>query len=489
MCFLRVQPSSQNSNVEDYKYLLSKIGLLKTREKPRYLGVRAMCKAFRFLEEHVSTDASELLALVAKINQLIFVHISVGSQADAFTLFETLNNRGVPLSAIDIIKNKMLAEMDKQHQVDVDESFEKWQSIIEAIPEAVDQERFLRHFYNAYRWDKDIKVDGVQRAIKSKIIFVYEKLILKNARNIFDNLCQKAALYGELINPEDSNFEEDIVGQLLDLARTNAAPAYLLFLYLFSLDKKHFGEKKFLYNAVDLSIRYFVRRNVTDFPGTKALDQLHIDLVEACQAHIDAGNKLTSAFLQEQLMTPTRCATKKQFEEALSGPMYSTNNLMTRYLLVKLDETHHSREYAPDLWARNDGDKYVWTVEHVLPQTENIPKDWVEMIADGDREAAQQIHEDNVDRLGNLTLSGYNSKLATASLSKKQKLAEKKKILGHSINIGYENGLALNDLTFKVGREAFKLAEAPVWTAEMIDGRTRKMVDMLMKMYSFDGEK
>ena len=488
MCFLRVQPSAQNNNKEDFLYLLGESGLLKKREKPRYLGVRGVCKAYRYFEEHISEETQELRTLVAKINQLVFVHISVGSQADAFTLFETLNNRGVPLSAIDIIKNKMLAEMDKQHQVDVDESFEKWQAIITAIPEAVDQERFLRHFYNAYRWDPAIKVDGVQRAIKSKIILVYEKLIRKNAQTIFDNLCEKAALYGDLINPEVSEFDEETIRKLLDFARTNAAPAYLLLMYLFALDKTHFGERKFLCKAIDLLICYYVRRNVTDYPGTKALDQIHIDIVEACQSQIESGNKLTAAFLQEQMLLTGRCASRSQFEEALQGPMYSTNNLMTRYLLVQLDQTHHSREYAPDLWLRNEGDKYVWTVEHVLPQTENIPAAWVQMIADGDSSDAQQIHEEHVDRLGNLTLSGYNSKLATASLAKKQKLTEKKKILGHPINIGYANGLALNNLEFKVGREKFNLATTEVWNAEMICGRTSKMVDMLLKMYSFDGE-
>jgi uncharacterized protein with ParB-like and HNH nuclease domain len=72
---------------------------------------------------------------VSKINQLIVVHISVSSQADAFTLFETLNNRGVPLSAIDIIKNKMLAEMAKQHRMNIDDSYEQWQAIIAAVPD------------------------------------------------------------------------------------------------------------------------------------------------------------------------------------------------------------------------------------------------------------------------------------------------------------------------------------------------------------------
>lgn len=96
---------------------------------------------------------------------------------------------------------------------------------------------------------------------------------------------------------------------------------------------------------------------------------------------------------------------------------------MTRYLLVKLDESHHTREYAPDLWLRNEGDKYVWTVEHVLPQTEHIPSDWIKMIADGDKEKAAAVHEKHVDRLGNLTLSGYNSKLAAAAFDKKQALS------------------------------------------------------------------
>ena len=91
--FLRVQPSSQNSNLDDYKYILSEAGILTARNKPRYHGVRAMAKAFKFFGENIPADVDSLSALVTKISQLNFVHISVGSQADAFTLFETLNNR------------------------------------------------------------------------------------------------------------------------------------------------------------------------------------------------------------------------------------------------------------------------------------------------------------------------------------------------------------------------------------------------------------
>lgn len=487
LCFLRVQPSSQNHNFDDYKYLLGELGLLKATERPPYFWVRSIGRAHRFFIERIPGTVDELLTLVAKINQLMFVHISVSSQADAFTLFETLNNRGVPLSAIDIIKNKMLAEMEKQHRVDIDESYERWQGIVGAIPDTTDQERFLRHFYNAFRWDPTVKVDGVPRAVKSKIIAIYEKLIKKHAQTVFDRLCEQAALYGDLLHPESSDFPKSLQQQLADLSRINAAPAYQVLLYLFSLEKSTFAEPGFLPDAIDLLQRFYVRRNVTDFPGTRDLDQAHMELVEECQKQVAKGRPLTSDFFRDRLFLPGRFASLKEFEIALQGGMYASNVLMTRYLLVKVDETHHSREYKPDLWARNDGDKYVWTVEHVLPQTESIPEPWVKMIGGGDRREAERIHERQVDRLGNLTLSGYNSKLAAASFDKKQKLAENRKFLGHSINIGYGNGLALNDLKFKVGKQSLSLATAPTWSAEMIDARTDRIVEFLVDLYRIDG--
>lgn len=487
MCFLRVQPSSQNRNLEDYQYLLGERGVIKPRTKPRYLGVRAMCKAYRYFYDNVPTDVSELLALVAKINQLNFVHISVDTQADAFTLFETLNNRGVPLSAIDIIKNKILAEMERQHQVNVDDSYDRWQELVAAVPDASDQERFLRHFYNAFRWDTAVRVEGIPRAIKSKIITIYERLIKHDPQSIFDSLSQKAALYGMLISAEDDGLDKKLRGQLTDLARINATPAYQLLLYLFSLKNDDFAEPDFLVKAIDLLQRYYVRRNVTDYPGTKALDQGHMDLIEVCQSRLDDGSQLTFSFFRDNMLTRGKFATKTEFEDKLRGSMYSSNILMTRYLLVKLDETRHSREYAPDLWARNEKGKYIWTVEHVLPQTETIPPAWVEMIADGDRTKAANLHEEHVHRLGNLTLSGYNSKLATAPFERKQALVENRKFLGHSINIGYRNRLALNDLRFPVNGQKLSLAEATAWKVEMIEARTDEMVDMLLRMYSFEG--
>jgi len=110
------------------------------------------------------------------------------------------------------------------------------------------------------------------------------------------------------------------------------------------------------------------------------------------------------------------------------------------------------------------------------------------MVAGGDRDKAEDVHAEQVDRLGNLTLSGYNSKLATASLSKKQELAKDKNFLGHKINIGYRNGLVLNTLPFELGKKQYCLADVPRWGADAVESRTKAMVARLVQLFRFPGE-
>lgn len=485
--FLRVQPSAQNHNLADYKYLLGEAGLLDNQPKQAYCGNRLLGRAYAYFEEKVSSDIAELLKLMAKINQLIFVQITVGSQADAFTLFESLNNRGVPLSAMDIIKNKMLAQMERKHEVDIDESFERWQALIESIPDANDQERFLRQFYNAYKHRKEIRVEKVSRATRSLIIRIYETLINRDAAFLFDKLTSKAKVYGKLLRSEFP--PKQVAAGLKELERIGSAPVYLVLLYLFSLDIKHFEGDRFLERVVDLLARYFIRRNVTDNPPTRQIDQALIDVVESSAMRIKSGKKLEFQWFVSELTKHARPASLVEFKASLAGDIYDNNSWMARYVLVQLDQLHHSREYLPDFWARDEKDRFVWTVEHVLPQAEKLPDHWVKMIGGGDRQRASDLQDRWVHKLGNLTLSGYNSDLATASFEKKQKLSKDRVFLGHKINIGYKNGLALNTLEFKGRSGKVSLSDAPHWNAEMIEARTKQMVDMIAKANLLPGEK
>jgi len=488
-CFLRVQPSSQNSNLNDYLYIISEVGIIKKTVKPKYCGVRLIYKTYKFFCSQIPDDQLGLENLIDKINRLIFIHISVSSQANAFILFETLNNRGVPLSAIDIIKNKMLSELEKQNNMNIDDSYEKWQELLLYLPDYQIQERFLRHFYNAFKIDKNIKIDKYPKATASSLIGIYESLIKKDANTVFNELIKKAQNYHYIIEPEE--YEEDsLTNYLIDLKHIGTATAYQFLLYLFCLEEKiSFAENNLIEKTISLLANYYVRRNITDFPATRDLDSINIELIEKCDKRLKSGNKLSYQFIEDSLLkSKGKPSSKETFREYLEDNLFWSNSAMARYVLIKLDSIGQSREYNTDLWQRNEKGLFVWTIEHVLPQGENIPQEWIDMIANGDKKEAEKIHEDWVHCIGNLTLSGYNSKLSNSSFPKKQSLHENKKFLGQIINIGYKNGLALNNLEFQVKGKKMSLANAPEWKKEMIAARNTRMVNILLDVFKFNGE-
>ena len=154
---LRVQLSTQENNLEDYKYILYEIGVLPSGNYPKNMGNRRLYRAFDYFWNHIPGTIRELYELLDRISALSFIHITETSQSKAFMLFETLNYRGVPLSAIDIIKNKMLATLESKHSVTIEASYDEWQKILDNLPEERNQDRFLRQFYNAFKFDALVK--------------------------------------------------------------------------------------------------------------------------------------------------------------------------------------------------------------------------------------------------------------------------------------------------------------------------------------------
>jgi uncharacterized protein with ParB-like and HNH nuclease domain len=484
---LRVQPSTQENNLDDYKYILSEIGLLPELPYSRYLGNRRLYRAYKFFHNHIPGEFSGLMDLLDRIYKLSFIHISEATQSKAFLLFETLNYRGVPLSAIDIIKNKMLATLEGKHQQKIDESYDQWQKLLEYLPEDQDQDRFLRQFYNAFKFDPEIKIDRIPRATAATIIAIYESLIKKDAKKIFAQLLEKAQTYNQLIEPE-KYAASPLNKALVNLERTGAATSYTFLLYLFSLDDSCLTEKDIKEKVVDLLCKYYFRRNITDFPNTRDLDAINIDLIEQCQKEVADHGTLAYSFISNLVLTGKgQPSTINDLRNALVDNLFYNNEGMARYALARLDETNHSREYAPNLWARNEKGLYVWTIEHIFPQGKNIPPEWIRMIANGNREEAEKIQAEWVHCLGNLTLSGYNSKLSNQSFLKKQEKAAAN-ILGNKIHIGYKNGLALNNIQFKVGGNEYTLANAPGWNKDYIEARNNVMVDMLITLFKFENE-
>ena len=472
----RLTPQIQNDNRNDYFSLLCEKGLLNDKERKNYSGLRRIYKAYayfsnavdKYIEElNPQTDEdkiSALFELVIRFNSAVLVSIEVETNKDAYMLFESLNNRGVPLSAIDLIKNLLISISDRDGKAE--ECYTIWKKIISYLSDDYGvQERFFRQFYNAYRdeLNKPYKTEGKTKyalgylATRTTLLDIYEKLLKDDYMSFLNRLEAEAKNYAILINnTTEDNYNETLAESLLDLDRIQGAPSYILLLYLLSNKSILNINDDIIKDIIEYLTKFFVRRNITDYPNTRNLTKIFMDIVALIDGK--SGREIydvTVNYLKEN------SSSDEEFEKKLNGPVYLDNPDATRFLLCYYENKFKTNEIYTDLWERDNSNKYVWTIEHIFPEGENIPQDWVDMIANGDRDLANEYLVKYTHTLGNLTITGYNQTLSNLSYEKKNNRTNK-----DGNYVGYKNGLKLNE----------DVVDLPAWTKDNIETRTEKLV-------------
>ena len=484
----RVIPQVQNHNLEDYRWILKEhIGLVAVMQKPKFLGLRKMSKAFNYFYDRLGEDVGGrdgiecvrcLLDICRLVCSAVVVQITVDSHADAYTLFASLNNRGVPLSAVDLIKNMLLGKVAGVDDGQLDYYFERWQEVLHNLGDDYKtQERFFRQNYDAFRREVNkpfIGESGSQLplgsvATRSNLLKIYEKRMEADdgALKVLDELTENSALYSKIIGLDQEGPDSELSNQLLELSRAQGVASYLMLLFLFKKQNQLELKDETLALLVKLLVCFFVRRNLTDTPPTRDLERLFISICESLESE---GLKGIAAaeYIKKRLVDVS--ASDASFKERLEGPIYDVNPDMTRYILTVIASPSVTKEMKP-LWERYASGNYVWTIEHIFPQGKNIPDEWVRMVADGDMSKAIEVQEKQVHTLGNLTITGYNSKLSNMPFVTKR---DRKDVYG--ANVGYRNGLNLND----------ELVNTDTWTSEQIQERTDKLVGLTLKAFDFD---
>ncbi len=475
----------QNMNDEDFSYILYENGIITDQKvKPSNFGNRRIAKAYRHFGKLIDDEVAEirkeqpniteigaLLGLVRKFETAVLVGIEVDTNKDAYMLFESLNHRGVPLSALDLIKNTLIAQAEDAS--DADNSYEKWKYILNCVgqDDYSVQERFFRQYYNAFREELNEPYPKTDKryylgylATRTTLLDIYEKMIKSDYRKFLDDLSEKAEYYSVIVNNSDEVHE--YTDELQDLSRISGAPSYILLMYLMSNQDKLQLEDADLKAITDVLITFFVRRNVTDVPNTRKLTQLFMDIIGEVKTL--NGNSIVQV-VHDRLQAVS--ASDSLFEDKLRGPIYDENPEAARFILCSIEAQHQTKEIYADLWSRDNNKKYVWTIEHIFPEGENIPTAWVNMVADGDVVLAKQHRANYVHTIGNLTITGYNQNLSNMSFEQKRDRTSKDR----TKEIGYKNGLYLN-------RGVVTQTE---WTVDKIKNRTDELVNILMDMYKW----
>ncbi len=473
----RVIPQNQNNNFNDYRWLLGNIEVtVEKYEKPKDAERRRIVQAYSYFTNEIkkyikdeNDKLSNLFELVEKVMAAILVVITVKSYSDAFQLFESLNNRGQDLNKTDLLKNIVLSRVSTDVKID-DYYYSKWTQIIDNIGDTVsEQERFFRNNYNAFRKEfngGNISYPIAKSATQSNLLDIYAELTVDKPAELLETTCDNSYIYAKILLKKAEGLSKKMRESLRNLNDAEGTTSYILIMHLLKNKEALLLSEQDIIDVISAATKFQVRRNMTKFPPTNKMIPFFNSIVQ----EIDTGDKQGAdvvKYLLDELRTFS--ASDALFEESLRDNVYTANKATTTLILRMLAHEGMTAEDERDLWKVDDNGNPVWTIEHILPQGSNLPQEWIDMIANGDKDAASEIQKRYVHTIGNLTITGFNSNLSNKPFAEKRDM---KNSAGKYI--GYRNGLNLNE----------DVCDKDEWTTEVMRNRSNKLVKEIISMFS-----
>lgn len=360
-----------------------------------------LATAARLAKEHVTSlvsttnQPSELLVTWVEYldGKARVIWFEVPDDGNAFTIFETLNDRGLELAISDLLKNYLFQRAgDRLREVQ-----QNWTEMI-AVLEAAEDERtvvvYLRHLWSSrhgHTREKDL-YKAIKAGITSK----------QAAVDFTSDLVTNAKRYAAILNTN-----HDLWNTYGTTGRAHMNTVTLLgmvqirplLLAVFS----NFGPAE-VSKALALMVSWGVRFLISGGVGSGTLEKYYSEQAKKVNDHELAS----SAALAEsiRLIIPT----DTQFEQAVSDATVS-RAVLGRYYLRALEETERggSGPFVP-----NPAEEII-NLEHVLPErpTSNWPVD-------------EDTFRTYRKRLGNLALLGSqaNNDLADLPFTDKRPVYE-----------------------------------------------------------------
>lgn len=130
------------------------------------------------------------------------IYITVGNEDEAYTIFETLNARGMNLSPVDLMKNEIFKVLADEHPVDAAKF--KWKSLystLAAREERIDIDVYVRHFWlSNYEFSTE---DKIYKSFKRKTNS--DKILIKE---FLDHLLKEADYYKKITVPLPTDWRQ-----------------------------------------------------------------------------------------------------------------------------------------------------------------------------------------------------------------------------------------------------------------------------------------
>lgn len=444
----------EESGERHFKLLLSQTdkssltAIVGDEEKPQHLSIR-VTENFESFVRWIAEGKTELATLCKGLAKLVVVDIALTRDQDNPQLiFESMNSTGRELSQADLIRNFILMGLEPKLQTRLYEQF--WH------PMELDfgQEAYSTHFDGFMRHYLTVKTGEIP-----------------NINAVYDAFKAHARM-SRATAADDASHIETLVREIRDYARHFCAMA---------LGTEPDADLKLAFHdlrelKVDVAYPFLLELYNDYKSGTLSKDDLlaSVRLVEAyvfrraiCSIPTNSLNKTFATF--------TKALKKDRYLESVQAHFLG----LPSYRRFPTDEEFHRDLQTRDLynfrsrsyWLRrleNYGRKErvtvdEYTIEHILPQNENLSVEWREALGiDWKRVQQTWVHT-----LGNLTLTGYNSDYSDRPFAEKRDMPA-----------APEKGLKQSPLKLNQG-----LGGLEAWNEDAIKARASRLADFAVSVW------
>ena len=347
------------------------------------------------------------------VDKLFFTVITVTDELNAFKVFETLNARGVRLSATDLLKNYLfsLISTEETHETEIRSLEERWERIVgllgsESFPE------FLRIFWNSR--NKLVRKSNLFKTIRKRIAD------REGAFQLLRDLDHSAEVYGALRDPQDASWNDDERRVLEQLFMFDVRQPLAM---LMACHGRFYEGERATYTRIMRAVAVIsFRYNVICNLQSHEQERLYNDV--ACKVFEGTYTRSSDVIKALREVYPDDRKFKASFSEKEFRTTSSRNKKIVRYILFEIERQasgnnmdfssamynleHILPESPSDLWSyieESKQDRLIYRIGNMTPLESNLNRD----VDNGDYPSKCQVYRQSAFQITRAIARHYDS--------------------------------------------------------------------------------
>jgi hypothetical protein len=428
-------------------------------DKEQTRSIRNIGTAYGTIREFIATTLANNPVAIRKFhgyltNKVKIIRIQTPTIAKALKIFETINDRGVGLDAMDLLKNLLFmnsngSEFSKLKSV--------WKELTDQIYKAREKPlRFLRYYLLAsFDVDSRLREETIYDwFLKNEKLTSHSSEPLKFAQKLLD----AARAYRNFTSNLNvsGGWERGIANTRL-LGGKSIKQHFIIMMAGRHLTPTNFST---LCNEIEKTMFVWL---MTGTPGK----EYELRIVDAAHELRDTSNEVFDAFVLKHFKAE-RLALASKFEtRLLTLKSWDTRKFRIRYLLAKITQHVDLQAYGASL-GRDNLEDYTSggnDVEHILPDNGDVEA----ILEFGDRGNDQKA----IQSLGNLLLieKSINRAVQNGRYSNKIQIYPQSKFLLTRCQASKQSGQV--GVADKITKTVHALEVFPEWNVDAIERRQR----------------